>query len=306
MNERGPGDNVQTIDFSKQEVERLQNEYGYLGETVENLLAKSKPITVVDSPETKDTVKGLIKDMRDAFKRIKGVHEAEAAPHLERHRGVNGFFFGLLDKLGRRDKKANEGEGDRLTRLLTDYDVRILAEEEERRRRAAMEAARIAREKAEAEAKAAREAAEAAQAAEEARLKAERARLPETQAIKAEAAQEAAQGALAASEALSGARVETTVAAAKAEEAYIDTLAAPKDIMRQRSDDGILSGMASEKFAEITDRNVLDLERLRPYLAAAALETALNKYAASVSYSSDESVQIRGARFGKRPRSRVY
>lgn len=300
------GDNVQTKDFAKDEHDRLKSEYAYLENTVVELLGKSKPITVVDSQEVKDTVTGLIKDMRDAFKRIRGVHEAEAAPHLERHRGSCGFFFGLMDKLGRRDKKANEGEGDRLNRLLTEYDVRLLAAEQERRRREAEAAAKLAREKAEAEAKAAREAAKAAQEAEEARLKAERARLPETQAAKQEAAQEAAQGARQASEALSDTRVEAEIAAAKAEEAYISTLAAPKDIMRQRSEDGVLSGMATEKFAEITDRNLLDLDRLRPYIAMPALESALNKYAASVGHSSDDSVQIKGARFGKRPKSRVY
>jgi hypothetical protein len=300
------GDNVQTKDFAKDEHDRLKSEYAYLENTVLYLLSKSAPITVVDSQDIKNEVTGLIKAMRDAYKRIKGVHEAEAAPHLERHRGACGFFFGLMDKLGRRDKKANEGEGDRLNRLLTEYDVRELAKEQERRRREAEEAARIAREKREAEEKAARDAAEALRQAEEARLKAERARLPETKAAKQEAAQEAAHGAREASEALSDTRVEAEVAAAKAEEAYIDTLAAPKDIMRQRSEDGVLSGMASEKFAEITDRNVLDLERLRPYLPVAALETALNKYAASVGHSNDESVQIKGARFGKRPKSRVY
>jgi hypothetical protein len=302
----GIGDNVQTIDFAKHEFERLKGEYGYLEKTVEDLEARSEPITVVDSVETKDVVKSLIKDMRDAFKRIRGVHEAEAAPHLERHRGTNGFFFGLMDRLGRRDKKAKEGEADRLNRLLTDWDTAELAREQEKRRREAEEAARIARERQEAEAKAAREAAEAARIAEEARLKAERARTDETRAARAKEAEAAAHAAREAAAALSETRVDATVAAARAEDSYVGTLASPADVMRQRGGDGILSTMGTEKFAEVTDRTKIDLEKLRSYLPIAAIETALRKYAESVGYSNDASVQIAGARFGKKPKSKVY
>jgi hypothetical protein len=301
----GIGDNVQVVDFAKNEVDRLKIDYAYLEETVEELTAKSEPIEVV-TKDNRDVVTGLIKDMRDAYKRINGVRESEVAPHLERQRGANGWFGMLLDKLGRKDKKAKEGEGDRLNRILTEYDTAVLEAEKERRRREAEEAAKIARAKQEAEDKARREAAAAAAAAEEARLKAERARTDATRAARAQEAEEAAQAAQAASEALSEARVEATVSAGRAEDTYVDTLATATDIMRNRSDDGILSGMASEKFREITDRKVLDLEKLRPYLPMAALETALNKYAESVGYSNDASVQIAGARFGKKPRSKVY
>lgn len=301
----GMGDNVQTKDFAKDEVDRLKVDYAYLEETVLELTDKSTPITAVTA-DNRDVVTGLIKDMRDAYKRINGVRESETAPNLERWRGGNGWFGSLLDKLGRKDKKAKEGEGDRLNRLLTEYDTAVLAAEQERRRREAEEAARIAREKLEAEQKAARAAAEAAAAAEEARLKAERARTEENKAARAKEAQAAAEAARAAEEALSQTRVAATVADTRAEETYIGTLAAPKDVMRARSDDGVLTGMASEKFAEITDQNELDLAKLRPYLARADLEKALRKYADSVSYSNDASVQIAGARFGKRPKSRVY
>lgn len=305
MTTPGIGDNVQTIDFAKNEVDRLKKDYAYLEETVADLAARSEPITVV-TKDNRDIVTGLIKDMRDAYKRINGVRESEVAPHLERQRGANGWFGNLLDKLGRKDKKAKEGEGDRLNRLLTEYDTAILKAEEERRRREAEEAARIAREKFEAEQKAARAAAAAAAAAEEARLRAERARTEESKAARAAEAQAAAEAARAAELALSETRVAAEVSATQAEETYIGTLAAPKDIMRARSDDGVLTGMATEKFAEITDRDALDLAKLRPYITADALQTALNKYAASVSYSNDAGVQIAGARFGKRPKARVY
>lgn len=287
----GIGDNTQASYFET-ETSRLKQDYGYLEEIVAQHVAESEPITIVDSQETKDRVTALMKKMRETWKRIEGVHEAEKAPHLERGRAADGFFFNLMERLGRRDKRAKKGEGERLNDLLTDYDLRILAEEQERRRKAAEEEARRLREAAEARAKAERE-------AEEARLAAERARKPETTAAK-EAIAEVKE------DVASAARVEETVALEKAESAYIETLATPADIMRQRSSAGVTSGMATEKFREILNREELDLEKLRPYIPAAALDTALNKYAESVGYSNDEKVQIKGARFGKRPKSRVY
>jgi len=294
MNDRTPGigDNAATIDYFGEERERLLRDYSYLENAVAELLAKGEPIEVVDSQEVKDIVTGLIKEMREAYKRVKGVHEAEKAPHLERGRAADSVFFGLMERISRGQKKAAaEGIADRLNRLLTDYDTRLLIAEQERRRAEAAEAARKAREAAEAEARARAE-------AEAARLAAERARKPETQAAKESVAEVKEEQA-------SSATVEAVVTAAKAEDAYIDTLARPADIMRQRTASGALATMGTEPFAEVTDRNVLELEKLRPYLPAAALETAVRAYAKSVGYSDDPSVQIKGARFGKRPKSLV-
>lgn len=288
---RGPGDNTQTVNYMEDEIARLRSEYPHLEPLVKGLEEEGDRITVVDSPETKDLVKSLIKRMRDAYKRVQGVHEPEKMPHLERGRGVDSFCFGLMDRLGRRDKKAREGAADRLNRLLTDYDVQVEAALREQQRLEAEAALRKAREAEEARKKLERE-------AEEARLAAERARKPETQAVKAEVAE---QKEVAASQAI----VEANVAAVRAEEAYQGTLKTSADLMRERSQDGIQSTMAMEKFAEVTDRALLDLNRLRPYIPMPALETALRKYADSVGYSSDDSVQIAGARFGKKPKSRV-
>ena len=292
MNIPGIGDNTQTIDFAKVEVERLKNEYGYVQESALRLIEQAKAITVIADNDDKSKVIGLIKLLRDEAKRSIGLHEIEKAPHFRRGQGVDQFFFGIVDKLWKRDKKGNDGEGDRLNKLLTAYDVRQLAIEEEKRKAAALEAARIAQA---AEAERLRK----EQEAEAARLAAERARKPDTTAAKAAIA-------AAAEEAAMAARVEQTATAAAAEEAYMATLAAPADIMRTRAADGSLATMAKEKFVEITDRNTLDLNKLRPYLPAEALVTAIRKYAESVSFSNDESVQIAGAKFGTRPRSRVY
>ena len=288
----GIGDNTQTIDFAKVEVERLKNEYGYVQESALRLIEQAKAITVIADNDDKSKVIGLIKLLRDEAKRSTGLHEIEKAPHFRRGQGVDKFFFEIVDRLWKRDKKGNDGEGDRLNKLLTAYDVRQLAIEEEKRKAAALEAARIAQA---AEAERLRK----EQEAEAARLAAERARKPDTTAAKAAIA-------AAAEEAAMAARVEQTATAAAAEEAYMATLAAPADIMRTRAADGSLATMAKEKFVEITDRNTLDLNKLRPYLPADALVTAIRKYAESVSFSNDESVQIAGAKFGTRPKSKVY
>ena len=292
MNIPGIGDNTQTIDFAKVEVERLKNEYGYVQESALRLIEQAKAITVIADNDDKSKVIGLIKLLRDEAKRSTGLHEIEKAPHFRRGQGVDQFFFGIVDRLWKRDKKGNDGEGDRLNKLLTAYDVRQLAIEEEKRKAAALEAARIAQA---AEAERLRK----EQEAEAARLAAERARKPDTTAAKAAIA-------AAAEEAAMAARVEQTATAAAAEEAYMATLAAPADIMRTRAADGSLATMAKEKFVEITDRNTLDLNKLRPSLPADALVTAIRKYAESVSFSNDESVQIAGAKIGTRPKSKVY
>lgn len=286
------GDNTQSIDYAQEEINRLQQDYSHIGKAVDELLAEAAKFDVVSDESDKGKVTTLIKRIRDEAKRISGLHDLEKIPYLRRGQAVDQFFFGAEDKLAKRDRKANDGAADRLGRILTDYDTRVLAVEQERRRREAAEAARIAREAEDKRLAAEREATEG-------RLAAERARKPDTQAAKAEVARGAA---LAASEA----RVEDTVATAKAEDAYVDTLARPADIMRTRGDDGTLATMGTEKFAEVTDRNTIDLEKLRPYFTPDMLEKALRSYANSVAYSNDASVQIAGARFGKKPKSRVY
>ena len=212
MNERGPGDNIQVVDFARDEVDRLKIDYACTSrKRVDDLVAKSAElISKLATRENRDVVTGLIKDMRDAYKRINGVRESEVAPHLERQRGANGWFGSILDKLGRKDKKAKEGQGDRLGRLLTEHDAAVLAAEQERRRREAEAAAKIAREKQEAEAKAVRVAAEAARVAEEARQKSERARTEESRAARAAEADAAAEASRKAEEALSETRVNAT------------------------------------------------------------------------------------------------
>ena len=284
----GIGDNIQT-DPAGEESDRLRHDYEFVENHVLILLDATKAFTAVEDDATKSQCMFLIKQLRDEKKKVLGFHELEKLPHYRRGQACDQYFFRLADALERRDKKSKEGEADRLGRLLTEYDRRVLAEIREKQRLEQLEAERLVREAEEAKRK-------AAKLAEEARLSAERARSQKESKEKAAQLAEAERAA---------ANVEAEVAAAKAEEARIATLRSSADIMRTRSDDGTLGTMAKENFAEVTDRATLNLEALRPYIPMPALLQALNAYAKLHGYSADESVQIKGAKFGKRDVSRV-
>ena len=86
------GDNVQTIDYAKEEIQRLGQDYGNFIATVEDLTVEAEaiPEKIADA-ETKGVVASLIKRMRDAAKRIEGVREVEKTPHLRRGQAVDQF-----------------------------------------------------------------------------------------------------------------------------------------------------------------------------------------------------------------------
>jgi hypothetical protein len=282
------GDNTQTVDFAKQEMDRLHAEYGHFISTVESLLDEAAAITLpIEDDAGKSAVTSLIKRQRDTAKRILGVHVVEKEPHLRRSQADDQFFFGLVDKLARRDRKNRPGSADNLGEALTAYDTKLLLAEQERRRKIAEEEARKAAAAREAELKALRE-------AEEARLAAERARKPETQAAKEAVAEHRETEA-------STAKIESTLAERAAEDAYVQTLAKPADIMRNRGDDGTLSTMATEGYAELVDKRLLDKEALWPFIKPDAIEQALRAYAKA----NDFRVTMNGAKIGRRPKSVV-
>ena len=95
--------------------------------------------------------------------------------------------------------------------------------------------------------------------------------------------------------------METELAIGKAEQAHIDTLAKPADIMRTRGTDGTLSTMATEPFAEVTDRDQLDKAKLWPFFTDEAIEKALRAWAKTTGHK----VSMDGASIGKRPKSVV-
>jgi hypothetical protein len=266
----------------------LEDAYDAQPRIVASLLEEARdiPREIVDDA-TKDRVTSLIKRIRDSVKAMEAFHDKEKAPYLRGGQAVDQFFFGLIDSLARRARNGRPGAADVLNARLTDYDTRLLEAERARRREEEERQARIARE---AQEKAAREAREA----EEARLAAERARKPEIVTEKTAAADQAASRA-------NEAEVEATIAAGKAQEAHIDTLAKPADIMRRRGEDGTLSTMATEAYAIVEDYDLLDIAKLRPFLSHDALDKALRAWAKVTNYSQ----QMPGASIGRKPKSVV-
>lgn len=275
-------------DFAGVTTDFLNEDYSRQPGIVASLLEEARAIPkVIEDDATKGTVTSLIKRLRDTSKALGAFHEKEKQPYLRGGQAVDQFFFGLIDKLAKRSKANNPGAADVLNARLTDYDNRKLAEEQQRRHREAVEAQRVARE---AQEKAAREAREA----EEARQAAERARKPEHIETKTDAAKVA--------EVLADeAKVDAIVANARAEEAYVGTLARPADIMRTRGDDGTLSTMGQEKYAELVDRDLLDRNALWAFIPIKALESALTQWAKSTDYRQT----MPGANVGRRNKSVV-
>lgn len=282
------GDNSQTADYGKRVAEALERDYAEIGATVTSLLdeARALPLTF-EEDETFGKYAKLIKNFRDTTARLKAFHVAEKEPHLRAGQAVDSYFFALIDKCARRDKKAKPGAADILQARLDDEQQRRLAEEQARRRREAEEAARVEREAREAAEKLARE-------AEERRLAAERARKPEQIEAKSEVAAQA--------ESVSdAAQVEAQIAADKAQEAYVNTLAKPADMVRTRVDEGPLVTMQQVGYAEIEDSTLLDKELLWPFIKEDAKEAALRQWAKTTGYNKP----MAGAAIGKRNKSQV-
>lgn len=266
----------------------LQSEHAQWPLEVAKLLEEARTLPhPITSKEERDLYPGVIKRIRDLKAKLEGLHVANKEPFLRGGQAQDQFWFGLIDKLSRRSKTNRAGAGDVLLARLTDHDAAVLAAENARRAAEAAEAKRVA--------EAARKKAEEERlAAEEAERAAARARKPETVEAKTEVAAAATAAAIAAQE-------EAKRASSQATEAYLQTLAKPAAIMRNRGDDGTLTTMAQETYAEIVDRTKLDLAKLAPYLSLEALQKALNAWAKSTDYRQP----MEGAEIGRRPKTVV-
>lgn len=280
------GDN--SGDVAQRTTDYLNREYAELIGDIEKLLdqARDLPKEIGDEEDLGIFAK-LVKKFRDNTTKMKAFHAAEKEPHLRAGQAVDSFFFSFIDKCARRDRKNKPGAADILQARIDDYQQRKLAEEQARRRREAEEQAARERKMAEEREKAERE-------AEEARLAAERARKPETIEVKTEIAEQAKVAA-------DTAAIDHQLAADKAQEAYVETLAKPADIVRTRIDEGPLVTMKQEGYAEITDAALLDKETLWPFISLDAKEKALRAWAKNTGHTQ----QMTGAAIGKRNRSAV-
>lgn len=275
-------------DFALVTTAFLEEEYASRPQIVASLLEEARALpATIDGEEAKGKYVSLIKRLRDEVKVLVGLHSKEKTPYLRGGQAVDQFFFGLIDRLARRDKRNKPGGADVLLERLNAYDLRLLAEEQAKRDREAQEAARKERE-------ARTELDRLAAQAEQDRIAAARARAPARMEEKSAVA-------AASEQAASTAAAEAVVATARAEDTHIATLAKPADIMRTRGSDGTLSTMATEPYAEIVDESKLDRDKLWAFIKLEHKEMALRSWAKNTGHT----VQMEGAKIGKRPKSVV-
>jgi len=269
-------------------VEFLEEEYRTLSPVISALLdrARGVPQTIDDDAVMGDAAK-IIKELRDEAAKAEAFRVKEKEPYLRGEQAVDNFFFPLIEKCKRRDRKQRPGAADILQSRVDDYQQRKLAEEQRKRD----EAARIAREEAE---RRQREEDAARKKAEEERAAAERARKPENIAAKTAIADASAETA-------AHAKTEATLATQRAEEAHVDTLARPADMVRTRVEQGPTVTMARENYAVIEDETKLDMAKLWPFISLDAKEKALRAWAKTTGYTQ----QMPGATIGTRPKSVV-
>lgn len=258
-------------DYAGEVMERLSKDYANLLESVADVLARLRalPATIEDENVLSE-YSAVIKDGRDLRKRLEVYHDAEKAPYLRGGQGCDQFFFGAIDRLGKRAPRAANGGLDVADARVDDFMQRKLQAELQRRAAAAREAARLVKEaqdKADAEFRAATERA----------LAAERARKPENIEVHREAAQEHAENA-------AKAEFEAERARELAEDARIDTLAPAADLVRTRLDSGALATMGQSPYVQITDVTQLDKEVLWAFLKEDAILAALKVWAKTKSY----------------------
>lgn len=266
----------------------LERDYAALAESVQAILDRARELpNPVETEAQVALYVPVVKDLRDTRARIDAFHKAEKEPLLRSGQAVDSFFFRLWDKLARREKnRGDAGALDVLQRRLDDFAARKLKEQQERAEREAAERARIAR-------AAQEEADRLAREAEEKRLAAERARKPETVEAKGHIA-------AAAEQAASAAKVEAAVASDQAYGAHVETLRRPADIVRQRTDEGMLTA-GTEAYADVLDESKLDKAALWPYIGLAEKQKALRQWAKANGHTK----QMDGADVGKRAKGRV-
>lgn len=278
------GDN-QAPDYAQRVTDQMARDYAALSESAHALLERARQTPRDLEADEDATALGLIvKELRDTFKRADAYRQAEKEPHLRSEQAVDAFFFGIMEKLARRnprDRSQKPGAADILQGRIDDFLERKRIVEEQRRQEEAAAAAKAAREARE---KAEREAAEA----EEKRLAAERARKPENVAARTAEAEAAEQAA-------STSSVEAAVAAEKAQDAHIATLAKPAEMARTRGD-GVLLTQARESYTLVVDRALLDKEALWPFFTDAEIEKALRGWAKTHNHNK----QMAGAEVGHR------
>lgn len=274
-------------DYAQHETERLAKDYVGLTDSLADLKAEAEAFPRGVNDDAEALARGaVIKKLRDLDSRAEGVRVLEKEPHLRRGNAVDAFFGVIRDQIGRRVRTAKPGLIDMLQGDINEYQERKIAAERARQEAERRETERLAREAAEQARKAAAEAAERAAAAD-------RARKAETQlARQAEARAAAEASALADADARKRAEL--------AEEARLAALQPVAEIARVRGSDqsgaGVTLTVAKEPYAQLVDRNKVNMEMLRPYFTDAEIEKALRGWAKATGHR----VAMEGAEIGHR------
>lgn len=282
------GDN-QAPDQAEIVAGRLADDYREAVRNVDELLAEAQamPDAVNSDPEAL-SFGALIKKLKDADTRLEAFREAEKQPYLRGGNAVDNFFHSIRDKIIRRanNRAGRPGMINILQDRINVWQEKKIAAERARLERERLEAARIAREQATHLRKLQEEADEAARAAM-------RARSEKTKQERALAAEEA-------SVAEADAKAAADLAREQAEEARLATLVKPADISRVRGNDasgaGVLLTTARESYAMLVNRDLVDMDILRPYFTDFEIEKAIRGWAKSTGHK----VQMSGAEIGFR------
>ena len=262
-NPRAVAGSNQAPDHAQRVTEQMARDYEELSRSVASLLEKARELPdSVDDESALERFSNVVVDMRDAGARAESNRKAEKEYFLRGGQAVDGFFNGMSERLSKGIAV--------LSKRVHAYNERKLAAERERRRLEAEEAARVAKAKQEAEARAVAE-------AEEARLAAERARKPENIETKGQVAAEKEQVA-------STASIDAALATEQAQDARIETLRKPAEMVRTRFDEGRLVTMKQVGYVEIIDKMALDKEKLWAFLKDDDVLKALKAWAKTTSH----------------------
>lgn len=238
------GDNV-APDYAQEVTARMAADYAELTRTAEAALSEARELLIDQTDDSNmGTFARVIVRLRDVAARAVALHKKEKEPFLRGGEAVDQFFFGLADKLARRNRTNKPGAADILQARVDSY-VQAKAAAERAKREEEAQRAREAERKAAAE----REAAERARAvAEEAARRARKAanieaHEEEARRLAAEAAQKAA---------------EQEAARTASQDARAAAAAPTADLIRSRTDEGHLVTAKREPYVEIVDEMALD------------------------------------------------
>lgn len=259
------GDNV-APDYAQEVTARMAADYAELTRSAEAALNEARELPKeVTNESSMGTFARIIVRLRDLSARASALHKKEKEPYLRGGEAVDQFFFGLVDKLARRNRTNKPGAADILQARIDSY-VQAKAAEERRRREEEARAAAEAERKAAAERRAADEARAVAEEAARRARKAENIEAYEEQAriLAGEAAQRAQ---------------EQEAARSASQDARASAAAPTADLIRSRTEEGHLVTAKREPFVEIVDEMALDASALWPFVKADHKLQALKAWA---------------------------